>query len=191
MEIRIHEDEASERINYSDAILVNHEFTECLFKNCNFTKSDLSDAVFMDCQFIDCNFSLTRLNDCGIKNVDFTNCKIMGIDFSKASNFLFSASFHSCILDYSVFTAKKMKKANFVDCSLKEVDFSGVDLTSAVFDNCDLLNVTFENTILEKCDFRTARNYSFDPELNQIKKAKFSHLGISGLLRKYDIVIEF
>ncbi len=71
-----------------------------------------------------------------------------------------------------------------------EVDFTEADLSSAVFDNCDLTRSIFENTILEKADFRTSRNYSFDPDLNKIKKAKFSYPGILGLLGKYDIEIE-
>jgi uncharacterized protein YjbI with pentapeptide repeats len=60
----------------------------------------------------------------------------------------------------------------------------------AVFKNCDLLNTSFMQTNLEKADFRTAINYSFDPELNKIKKAKFSLDGLPGLLMKYNIDIE-
>lgn len=47
----------------------------------------------------------------------------------------------------------------------------------------------FDNTILEKVDLSSSSNYIIDPEKNRIKKAKFSLLGISGLLRKYDIEI--
>ena len=83
-----------------------------------------------------------------------------------------------------------MKKASFIDCSLKEVDFAETDLTQALFKNCDLLNASFVETVLDKADLRSAINYSFDPELNKIKKAKFSHAGVVGLLTKYDIVIE-
>jgi len=70
------------------------------------------------------------------------------------------------------------------------VDFTECDLTGSIFENCDLTNATFDNTIIEKVDFRTAFNYSINPELNRIKKAKFSIQGISGLLSKYDIDIE-
>jgi uncharacterized protein YjbI with pentapeptide repeats len=72
---------------------------------------------------------------------------------------------------------------------LQEVDFSEADLNSSIFDNCDLMRATFENTILEKVDLRTSYNYSLDPELNRIRKAKFSMSGIVGLLNKYDIEI--
>ena len=83
-----------------------------------------------------------------------------------------------------------MKKTNFIDCSMQEMDLAEVDLSMAVLKNCDLLNTSFMRTILEKADFRTARNYSFDPEQNKIKQAKFSFPGVAGLLNKYQIVIE-
>jgi hypothetical protein len=53
-----------------------------------------------------------------------------------------------------------------------------------------MANATFENTILEKADLRTSYNYLIDPEINRIKKAKFSKEGIVGLLHRYDIEIE-
>ena len=43
---------------------------------------------------------------------------------------------------------------------------------------------------LEKADFRTAFNYSIDPENNRMKKAKFSPPEVVGLLNKYDIEID-
>ena len=59
-----------------------------------------------------------------------------------------------------------------------------------MFDNCDLARAIFANSILEKADFRTSYNFSIDPEINKIKKAKFSLTTVSGLLGKYDIEIE-
>jgi len=51
------------------------------------------------------------------------------------------------------------------------------------------MSTVFENTILEKVDFSTSFNYSIDPEMNKIKKAKFSLPEVIGLLNKYDIEI--
>ena len=84
-----------------------------------------------------------------------------------------------------------MKKTVFSGCSLKEVDFEETDLTMVNFEQCDLMGAHFIRTILEKTDFRTAINYTLDPEMNKMKNARFSYLGISGLLAKYDIDIEF
>jgi uncharacterized protein YjbI with pentapeptide repeats len=144
----------------------------------------------MDCYFKGSNCSLAIVNNSGIKSVRFDNCKLLGVDFGTCNNFLFSASFENCQLDYSSFYQKKMKKNIFVNCSLKEVDFTETDLSATTFKNCDLLNAVFIQTILEKADFRTAKNYALDPELNKIKKAKFSFPDVAGLLSKYNIVID-
>jgi len=84
----------------------------------------------------------------------------------------------------------KFKKTNFKNSQFHETDFSECDLTNSIFDNCDLTRAIFENTILENVDFRTAYNFEIDPELNRIKRAKFSVGNIPGLLTKYDIKIE-
>jgi hypothetical protein len=60
----------------------------------------------------------------------------------------------------------------------------------AVFAECDLSRAVFQAGILEKTDFRSAFNYTIDPELNKLKKAKFSRSGLAGLLEKYNIDIE-
>ena len=116
------------------------------------------------------------LKNTGLKNIKFIGCKLMGLDFSASNNFLFSMSFQDCLLDYSTFLQKKMKKTYFIDCSLKDVDFSNTDLSLALFKNCDLANATFAGRILEKTDFRTSRNYAFDPSENKVKRTKFSHV---------------
>ena len=84
----------------------------------------------------------------------------------------------------------KLHKIEFTKCEMFEVDFGSADLTGSLFSDCDLRNAVFDNTNLTKCDFRKANNYIIDPENNKISKAKFSFLGIPGLLNKYDIEIE-
>ncbi len=84
----------------------------------------------------------------------------------------------------------KLHKIEFTKCEIVEVDFGRADLTGSAFDDCDLHNAVFDNSNLSKCDFRKAYNYSIDPENNKISKAKFSLIGIPGLLAKYDIEIE-
>ncbi|MEI6884575.1 MAG: hypothetical protein WCO02_08810 [Bacteroidota bacterium] len=39
-------------------------------------------------------------------------------------------------------------------------------------------------------DFRSSFNYSIDPGMNRMKKAKFSLAGLVGLLDQYDIEVE-
>jgi uncharacterized protein YjbI with pentapeptide repeats len=133
---------------------------------------------------------MAKLTNSQLNNASFKDCKLLGINFSDCLNLPFSVKFENCILDYCSFARKKMTKTLFNNSSLKNVDFSECDLTKSVFSKADLTNVIFYNTILKEVDFLTAYNYIIDPELNTIKKAKFSIHGISGLLNKYDILIE-
>ena len=80
-----------------------------------------------------------------------------------------------------------MSKTLFKDCALKDSDFSATDLTQAVFDNCDLQGAVFNKTVLKGADFTSSYSFMVDPELNQMKGAKFSLDGLPGLLTKYDI----
>jgi len=159
--------------------------------NCNFSKSDLSHNDFMDCQFKQCNFSLTTVVGTGFKDATFIGCKILGIDFSKCNKFLFSFLFEQSHLDYSTFFGTKLKKTKFIDCSLKQTDFEETDLTASVFHNCDLSGASFVRSVLEKADFRTARNFSFDPAVNKVKQAKFSALNLAGLLYQFQLDIDY
>ena len=134
--------------------------------------------------------SMAKLTKTAFRDCVFTGCKLLGLHFDHCNDFLFAASFDNCILNLSSFYKLKIKKTAFKNSTLHEVDFSATDLSAALFANCDLSGAIFDTTILEKADFRTAYNYSINPEINKIKKAKFSVAGIAGLLDKYDIVIE-
>jgi uncharacterized protein YjbI with pentapeptide repeats len=186
----LHQGKTFSNIDYSEKRLVNREFVKCEFVNCNFTRSDLSNNDFSDCHFRQCNFSLTNVDNTGLGNIQFTACKILGVDFSKCNKFLFSFNFKECHLDYSSFLHAKIRKTHFIDCVLKEVDFERADLTSSVFKNCDLVGARFINTILEKADFRSAINFSIDPEINIMKKARFTSTNLAGLLYKYNLDVE-
>ena len=115
---------------------------------------------------------------------------MLGLHFNNCNEFGLSFSFDNCSLNHASFYKNKIKKTIFKNSQLQEVDFTESDLTSSVFDNCDLARATFDNTTIEKADFRTSYNYSIDPEINRIKKAKFFLTGIAGLLDKYDIEID-
>ena len=117
------------------------------------------------------------------------NCKLIGIDFTDCSDFLFAVQFDKCVLDYSFFLKKNLKKTFFLDCSIREANFSESNLTDARFQGCDLHQTVFERTNLHSVDFRTASNYSINPEANNIRKARFSYPAVLGLLDKYGIIV--
>ncbi|MEJ2613649.1 MAG: pentapeptide repeat-containing protein [Ignavibacteriaceae bacterium] len=184
------EDKNFNKINFEEKPLKKGEYEKCEFTNCSFYKSDISEILFVDCIFKACNLSLVEVSETTFNNVSFTDCKLMGIHFENCNDFGLSFKFENCILDHSSFFRKKIRNTHFKNSQLIEVDFTEADLTGSVFSGCDLKRTIFDNTIIEKADLRTSFNFSIDPEINRIKKAKFSFPGIAGLLDKYDIEIE-
>jgi fluoroquinolone resistance protein len=190
MEKKYFEEVTFEKIDFAGKGITKGNYEDCIFLNCNFANLDLSGIHFLSCKFIVCNVSMAGLEKTAFKNVAFKDCKLAGLRFDICEPFLFELAFDTCIVSLSSFFKVKLRETKFSNSILHEIDFTEADLHSAVFDRCDLAGSIFENTILEKADFRTAYNYSINPELNKIKKAKFSKAGIAGLLDKFDIEIE-
>ncbi len=165
------------------------EYEYCTFDNCDFSGLDFSNLSFEECSFSNCNFTEVKLKNTAFKRVVFTECKMLGMQFANCIPFLLEMNFDSCQLDYASYYQLNMSKARLDNCSMKEVDFVETNLHKASFSGSDLYGATFEQSNLTECDFRTAKNYSMDPSLNQIKGAIFSKDEVLGLLVKYGIKI--
>ena len=189
METKFFDNQLFESNNYSEQIVRGIEFQECTFKKCSFLNSNFAGNKFLDCKFDECDLSMMKLNSTFLQNSVFKDCKMLGVNFSECQDFLFSVSFKSCLLDYTSFAGKKMIKTNFTKCSLKQADFTQANLSGSVFEEVDLTDAVFLRTNLTEGKLETAYNYSIDPEINVLKKARFSVNGVAGLLSKYVIKI--
>ena len=178
-----------EQEDFSGTSFGKVEMDNCRFESCNFSNSDLTQVEFNECEFINCNFSMAEIRDTAFRNVHFNQCKLIGIRFDLCKQFLLSFHFQSCELSYSSFFNLNLKDVVFRKCKLVEADFTEANLNKASFEGCHLSRATFSNTNLEGSDFSTAINYSIDPEINKISKAKFSMDSVLGLLDKYDIKV--
>jgi fluoroquinolone resistance protein len=190
MERVFNEGKKYENLIFRDNTLSSGDYENCTFAYCDFSDSDLSEINFLECEFRECNFSLAKLTQTSFREVRFMNCKLLGLHFEDCNNMMISFEFDGCAMDFSSFNGLKLKGTIFKNSRLIEADFTETDLKYSIFINCDLLRTLFKNTSLEGADFRTSFNYSIDPESNRIKKAKFSLMGIAGLLDRYDIDIE-
>ena len=182
-------DKRFEKIDFNPSNLSIGEYENCVFFQCDFSASSFSQIEFISCEFEECNLSNVALKKTSLKDVRFKNCKMLGLHFEDCNPFLFKISIDSCMLNLSAFYQSKLKNTQFKKSSLHEVDFTEAVLTQSNFSDCDLLHANFDRTNLEKSDFRTSYNYTFDPDKNNIKKAKFSIPEVIGLLNKYDIQI--
>lgn len=187
MKETIHISKTFSKVIYTEELIKNREFENCTFIDCDLYGSDFSQSQFLDCTFKGCNLSMVKLNYTSLKNVEFDECKLMGIAFEYCDDFLFEVRFKGCMLDFSSFANKKMIKTKFSDSSMQEVNFAGTNLTKAVFDDINLSGALFDKTNLTEADLSRAYGFSIDPELNSIKKAKFSLKDAGGLLEKYNL----
>jgi uncharacterized protein YjbI with pentapeptide repeats len=184
------ENKLFEHIDYRLGFLPFEVYENCRFVNCNFYNSDLLNVTFRECVFDSCELSLVNTKNTALNDIRFIDCKLVGVQFDECNPFLFRVDFKNCILKLAAFNKTKLKNTCFKNCNLQETDFTEADLTAADFLNCDLQRAIFHKTNLEKADFRTSFLYPIDPEINRIKKARFSKMGIVGLLDKYGIEIE-
>ena len=184
------EDQVIEKKDYSSEGLPKGEYENCRFVNCSFANCDLSEDIFLECEFEQCDLSLAKLNYTALRDAVFKSCKMVGLGFQDCNQLLLSVQFEDCQLKLASFYKLKLKATKFVNCNLQEVDFTEADLTGSTMDNCDLSRAVFEYTNIEKSDLRSSFNYQINPEINKIKKAKFSLSGVRGLLSQFDIEIE-
>lgn len=183
------ENKVFEKADFRENLLPKDSYEDCTFKGCNFNSADMAGLTFINCRFDGCDLSLANLKNTSLQEVKFISSKLLGIQFSDCRKFLMELDFENCIMKLSLFSMLKLKNTRFKNCELQETDFSEADLTGAIFDECDLLRTIFFHTNLEKADFSSARNYSINPEINRLKKARFSIPGIVGLLDTYNIEI--
>lgn len=185
------EDKIFESVDFSSVMLDVAEYDNCTFKNCNFSEVNLWEVKFSECTFLNCNLSMANLNKTAIRDVVFKDCKMLGLKFEDCNKFGLAMCFEGCLLNHSSFYQVKMPKTVFKSTQLQDVDFTESDFSQAIFEDCDLKNAIFDTTNLEKADFRKAINYAINPDANKIRKARFSYLGLAGLLGKYNIDIDF
>lgn len=184
------ETELFEKVIAADLDPVRKTYEDCRFNSCSFSNASLSGLVFRSCVFENCDLSLAKLRESSLQDVRFIRCKLLGILFSECRKFLLHLSFEQCLIRLSTFNEMPLKGTIFEGCDLQEADFTSADLAGASFRECDLTRATFFRSNLEGADFRTAFGYSFAPESNRLKKARFSMPEVLGLLDGYGIDIE-
>ncbi|WP_177761962.1 pentapeptide repeat-containing protein [Flavobacterium sp. I3-2] len=166
------------------------EYESCIFESGDFTKHNLIGFVFIDCVFLNSNFNMVEVGNTSFKQVKFIDCKMLGVRFDTCNPFLFEAIFENCYLNLASFYKMKIRKAVFKNCNLVETDFTEAHLMESDFSESNLFRAIFKQTNLVKANFNSAKDYTIDPDNNDIKKAKFSIPGVFGLLDKYNIVIK-
>lgn len=186
----VYDDQKFVGVDFSTQKLDGVEYSGCIFKGCSFASIVIGNVEFLDCTFDGCNFTQIKLKGTGIKDTTFKDCKMLGVDFSGASKFLFTAAFVDCMLDYSIFISKDLRGFGFNGCSLKSVVFEDCNLTKVRFGDCNLVDASFIGSNLTQSDFTTVTGLTLDPTQNKVKGARFSYPAVLALLERFEIIVE-
>ena len=147
------------------------KYTDCLFRECEFTGLHMEHAKFDNSEFVDCRFDFTKLDDASFRNssfrggdvylgsasmacTDFTYSNLASIDFSRA--YAPGSLFVECDLDKTNFSGSNLRGVNFSRADSRESDFTGADLRGANFFRADLRGANFTGADLRGVSFRSA-----------------------------------
>ena len=174
----------------SSADVVDHYFEDCSFFNCVLSDISLERSRFSDCRFIDCDLSLARVEDSVFNGVRFQGCRLLGIDWRRCNQNMFSCRFESSLLDSCLFDGMKLRRGSFSKCSMRSALFEGCDLQEASFVGSHLLNCSFSGADLRRCDFRETQGVYLDLVGGKFKGLKLDVSGAVALVRHSGIIVE-
>ncbi len=178
-------------VNYSlsNKTIKSVEFEGCEFNSCSFIDCKFEKCKFIDCHFKECTLSAINPVNSQFADLKFSKCKVMGIDWTKASQ-IYGLDFTECQISYSNFAMLKLPKMKMINCEAKETDFTESDLSEGSFTGTDFERSVFARTNLTKANLKGAVNYGIDPRHNTLKQAHFSLPEALSLLNSLDIIID-
>jgi fluoroquinolone resistance protein len=171
------------------------EFHACAFLKCTFSETTFAGCRFVDCAFKNCDLSLASLQGSAFQNTRFSDSQLIGVDWTQTTwadirtLLMRPVDFFSCALNHSTFMGLSMRHVQLEKCVAHEVSFEEADLTRASCTFTDFSGSRFLRTNLSEADFTGASNYTISPQLNTLKKTKFSLPEAMALLYGLDIIL--
>lgn len=182
------ENQLFEQVRF-DEVILDTEYSQCTFRACDFSKTNLQRSIFDTCRFESCDFSLTKFGHV-LRDVVFTDCRMTGAEFTELNKFSNGLVFEKSMLNYANFVGIKIHKTVFRDCLLHEAYFDDSDLTASCFDLCDLTRASFHRTNLERVNFSSSFHFTIDPTQCKLKKTIFPESELRGLVAHLNIIIK-
>ena len=112
------------------------DFTDCTFKNIDFSNKNLCSAIFEGAVFINCKFDDASMCFANFRSAKFKKCSLKHFGAEEA-NFR-NAEFSECDLKGAYFTHSNFTDSIFDDCYTFETDFTNCCLDSWTCTECNL-----------------------------------------------------
>lgn len=143
----------------------------CEFASCDLTEASLKGANLSECRFAGCELAMCDLTDAVFQSLEFSTCRLTGAHFETLSQLPIvpSAKFDECDLSYTSFARMDLREFVFTSCRFLEAEFTGCDLRAVDFGGSDLARCVFARNDMRGTDMRTARNYVFSLQHNEVR----------------------
>ncbi len=148
----------------------------------------LPTEQFAGQEFFACTFSSLPLIETDFLGTHFSECSF-GVPIYLCERRFFTPQFQSCVLIGCNFSHLSMRGISFCKSKVHECSFLEADLTGANLQETDFAGSLFHHTNLAKADFKGARSYAINPQVNVVKKACFSLPDALCLLESFEVDI--
>ncbi|QIS08740.1 pentapeptide repeat-containing protein [Nocardia arthritidis] len=146
-------------VDMSETATRNTVFTECAFRNVNFSQSVHRSTAFLNCTFTACRFFET----------EFTTCKLTGSMFDRCTFTLFEAIGG----DWSFvgLPGADLRGTTFTDLRMREADLTFARCQKATFRDVDLSGAWLSKADFTESDLRGSDLTALDPLITAIARA--------------------
>lgn len=118
-----------------------------IFEDVDFTQTDLNHPIFTEVVFKNCRFEKTNFEDARVYSCSFVDCTFRKIKWSTATIGAHGGIYRNCTFDQCNFRGASIYNPEFLGCTFLNCRWKGVDLFASYFDSCvftgKLEDVTF------------------------------------------------
>lgn len=138
------------------------DFTDCTFRNIDFSNKNFSSAIFKGAEFINCKFDDVSACSADFRFAKFKKCSLKHFGAEEA-NFK-GAEFSECDLKGAYFTHSNFTDSTFYDCYTFETDFTNCCLDSWTSENSNLEYTFFDGVSYSENEWLQENNENEDED---------------------------
>lgn len=138
------------------------DFTDCTFRNIDFSHKNLCSAIFKGAEFINCIFDNASMCSVDFRSAKFKKCSLKHFGAEEA-NFK-DAEFSECDLKTAYFTHSNFTDSTFYDCCTFETDFTNCCLDSWTCENINLEYTFFDGVSYSENEWLQENNENEDED---------------------------
>lgn len=138
---------------------------QCIFRNCDLSRSTLHFCNFTDCIFENCNLSNCNWGKVGLHRVKFIECKLTGSNLTEG--YIGDTEWRGCVGEGFGLVLNKLRDVHLADCDFQQFAIYSCDVLRLQFTHCKLKRWETQETAFRGLDLagNDIEGARFDPKL--------------------------